>query len=98
MLCPFYENHLKLYNELKCHILYNNAKITNKIKDIKKARKNIRAFVSMFGIAVTKILNGFCIVQRYSKIRQMQKKTRKILRNQHADTRSHVSPPSRVRP
>lgn len=34
----------KLYNELKYHILYDNAKITNKIKDKKKARKNIRAF------------------------------------------------------
>ena len=34
--------------------------------------------MSMFGIAVTKILNGFCIVQRYSKIRQMQKKREKF--------------------
>lgn len=35
-------------SNLKRHILYDDTKVTNKIKDKKKARKNIRAFLSMF--------------------------------------------------
>ena len=73
MLCSFYENHLKLYNELKYHILYDNAKITNKIKDKKKHVKIYVLFVSMFGIAVTKILNGFTYCKDTAKFDRCKK-------------------------